>query len=136
MPIQRLKKIVVDAQSVIRELESAPVRRDIDIAVEHKGTIELIHAVIRTRGDSANGQWDQLENIYCCSDHCPRCPHGPFWFRYCRNKRKNTVAIKFVAFPALPEGTLERMRSTAKIGVPYVLSFNPQENRKGIDHFV
>src|ERR1700726_4071284 len=107
MPIQRLKEIVMGTQSAIQELEKAPFRRDIDIATEHQGQEELIHTLIRTRGNATIGRWHQLETIYCCSERCCQCPHGPFWFRYSRNKRKKTVAVKFAGFPALPEETLD-----------------------------
>jgi hypothetical protein len=136
MPIQRLKELVNDAQSAILELQSAPVRRDLDIATDHQGEEELIHGLIRTRGDATFGRWHQLETIYCSSERCCQCPHGPFWFRYSRNKRKKTVSVKFAGFPALSEETLDWMRSTVELGVPYVVSLGvpSKERENGVSH--
>jgi hypothetical protein len=110
LPLKYLRELVTDAQSLIRDLEAAPVRREIDIAAEHDDNVDLIHSVVRTIGDRATGRWRQVEKIYCSLEHCPRCPHGEFIFRYRRNKRKKHVTVTFVGTPGLPNEVLEQMR--------------------------
>lgn len=122
MPLRHLRELAADVQALIRELESAKVRREIDIASEHQGNKELIHSVVRTIGDKSTGRWRQVENIYCCLERCPQCPHGEFVFRYRRNLRKHTVSVTFVGTPALPNAVLEMMRSEVRNPVPYRVS--------------
>ena len=37
LPLKKLRELATEVQSVIRELEEAPMRREIDIAAEHTG---------------------------------------------------------------------------------------------------
>jgi hypothetical protein len=125
MPLRNLRELASDVQALVRELENAKMRREIDIASEHQGDKNLIHSVVRTIGDKSTGRWRQVENIYCCLEHCPQCPHGEFVFRYRRNIRKRTVSVTFVGMPALPNELLEMMRSEVRDPVPYRVSVAP-----------
>jgi hypothetical protein len=131
MPLRKLRDLAAQVQLVIRELEDAPMRREIDIAAEHHGSADLIHSVIRTIGDKTTGRWRQIEKIYCSLDHCPQCPHGEFIFRYRRNKRKGSMTVTFAGVPALPNEILELMRSEVRNPVPYRVSLaSDQSERK------
>jgi hypothetical protein len=130
MPLRRLRELAADVESVIHELESSTLRREIDIAEEHDGNASLIHSVVRKIGNEKTGRWRQVEWIYCCSQHCPRCPHGEFVFRYRRNRRKHTTNVSFVGMPALDDKTLEWMRSTVRQAVPYVVHVSKDDLKK------
>src|ERR1700733_2538017 len=119
MPLRDLREFAADVQALVRELESAKVRREIDIASEHQGNNDLIHSIVRTIGDKSTGRWRQVEKVYCCSERCPQCPHGEFIFRYRRNLRKHTMSVTFVGMPGLPNEILEVMRSEVRDPVPY-----------------
>jgi hypothetical protein len=125
LPLRKLRELATDVQSVIRELEKAPVRRDIDIAAEHSGHADLIHSVARIIGDKASGRWRQIQNIYCCLEHCPQCPHGEFVFRYRRNKKTGKITVSFAGIPALPNDILAAMGANIRDPVPYLVSTTP-----------
>ena len=114
IPLKHLRELLAAVQSRIEELERLPARREIDIAADHTGDKELIHAVLWTVGDQTTGRWRQSETIYCCPERCPSCPHGEFLFRYRRNKRKGTLTVTFVGFPALDDEVLEQMHSEVR----------------------
>jgi hypothetical protein len=122
MPLRYLRELAADVEALVLELESTKVRREIDIASEHQGNKDLIHSVVKTIGDMSTGRWRQVENIYCCLEHCPRCPHGEFIFQYRRNIRKATVSVNFGGMPALPNDILEMSLSEIRDPVPYSVS--------------
>jgi len=119
MPAKRLRMIAAEINTVLRELETASARRDIDIGAEYDGRDDLIYEVEGTRGSQASGRWHQIQTIYCSLAHCPNCPHGPFRFAYYRNKRKKKTRVRFVGIPALPEQLLISMSSDVSWGTPY-----------------
>lgn len=131
MPLKHLRDIADHVQSLIQKLEGASIRREIDIAADHEGNVDLIHSIVRTMGNQRAGRWQQVEKIYCCREHCPRCPHGEFIFRYRRNKRKRSVTVTFVGMPALPNDILEQMQSDVRDPHPYLISIAPDG---GVDH--
>lgn len=127
MSLKRLRELAAELEGVIHELESSPVRREIDVATEYVETPGLIHEVLRTKGHKASSQWQQLQTVYCSLEHCTLCPHGPFWYRYSRNRRLNRVSVTFAGLPAIDEATLNWMRSTVQVGVPHSVLLQPKE---------
>ena len=92
-----LRQYREDLDAVIGELESVPERREIDIAAEHSGEPDLVGEVLDVQDE---GRWrEQLQTIYCSTDRCPRCPHGPYWYTYRQNVRKGTTSIRYAGRP-------------------------------------
>lgn len=110
MPIKRLKALIPEIDTIIKGRENIATRSDEEIAIEHDGQPHLIHSVTRIIGDKASGRWQQIEMIFCCAEHCPRCPHGEFRYRYRTNKTKGTTTVDFIGEPGLPSAILESMR--------------------------
>jgi|SRR5580704_7064816 hypothetical protein len=77
---------------------------EIEIATRHMDS-SLVFRTIQIKGPR------RLQDILCCADRCPSCPHGPFWFRY----NSNGELLYFTGHsPALPPNILNEMESECK----------------------
>lgn len=99
MTLPYLRRLHDDIQTMITELESAPLPREADIGAEYKGAPELIAEVVRAMKGKKQGHWKQLQTVYCSTERCPRCPHGPYWYGYSENKREKSISVKYEGMP-------------------------------------
>lgn len=105
MPLRDLRKLRDYLADLIATLENGP-RREIDIAMEHAGKLEMIARVLRTEGDRNSSSWIQVERIFCSPPKCSACPHGDYFYRYRRNK-KGTVTVQYLGKAFLEHEDLE-----------------------------
>lgn len=83
---------------IIAEIEELPVPRNIDIGAGFSGNKELIAEIIHKSLTKKTSVWYQTQTIYCSTDKCESCPHGPFIYKYRRNKR-GQITVKYVGQP-------------------------------------
>lgn len=107
-PLRRLRELVGEVEGLIATIEKQP-RRELDIAADFSGRPERIAAVLRTRGTPDSGTWYQLLRINCAEQVCAECPHGDFWYRYRRNKRKRTIRVQYVGKAVFSQNVIERL---------------------------
>jgi hypothetical protein len=68
--------------------------------------------------------------IYCSAERCPRCPHGDFRFRYGRNKRKDTLSVKYMGTMAFSYEVIEGLRAgVRKPAAAYIMETKPDSNK-------
>jgi len=72
---------------------------EIEIATRHTES-SLVSRTIHVEGPR------RLQEILCCTERCPSCPHGPFWFRY---NSKGKLLYFTGNWPALPADVLSEM---------------------------
>jgi hypothetical protein len=90
----------------------------------------LVASVLRVIGDPNSGDWYQVERIYCSAERCPRCPHGDFRFRYRRNKRKDTLSVKYMGTMAFSYEVIEELRAGVRKPIAaYILKTKPDSNK-------
>ena len=114
MSLRRLRNLRDELDAIISELDALPHLREIDIAIEHSGNVSLIHEVVAIKGTKESGRWRQQESIYCSQERCPRCPHGPHWYRYRANKKRKSVTATFEGTPVFDHKMLLEMLKKAR----------------------
>lgn len=130
MPLTTLRKIQSDLNALVRELEGAP-RREVDIATAHKGIAALTCEVLEVKRVGVGKRLRQLETIYCSSEHCPLCPHGPYWYEYQTNKRRKTVTVVFRGKMAFDYDLIQELKKNARPGNACVIQrVHDMENLK------
>ena len=97
----------------IGEIRSGP-RREIDVAVNFDGSPNRIAEVLRVEGNENSGRWRQLQRIYCSPEPCRGCPHGDFWYRYRRNKKKKTLHVEYIGPAVFEQDVLDRIHKQAR----------------------
>ena len=126
----QLRLEIVEINGVIAKIESLPVPRDTDIGADFSGNDELIAEIIDKSPTQKTSVWYQTQMIYCSTDKCDSCPHGPFTYKYRRNKR-GEITVKYAGQPVfdtrLLVKQLQRIREKppSKQGI-----LVPQGNRK------
>ena len=130
MPLCQLRELHTELNKIITELEILPNKREIDIAAEHSNNPHLVAKIYRTVGDKSRGRWKQLESIFCSSDHCQQCPHGPYWYGYRRNKRHGTLTLKFAGRPAFHPDDIELLRQRTTIPAAYEIRLVRNDDKR------
>ena len=108
MPLAAIKELYGELERIIDEKEAAGPD-EMDSVWQHRDPT-LIHKVYDDRGDKKKGKWRQLQTIYCSAKRCPKCPHGPYWFAYRRNKTHKTITVRFKSIPMFPPELIENLR--------------------------
>lgn len=98
MSLKDLKALKTEVSDVIQEVENRPYPRDIDIALNFHGENSLVAELVYTCNTNSPDRWNNIQKIYCCEEHCERCPHGPFTFSYKRFKN-GKIRVKFQGRP-------------------------------------
>ena len=94
--------------------------RETEIAEGHCDPT-LVAQVIRIQGARR-----RLQTIYCSSERCDNCPHGPYWYVFRSTKEKGETKVRYAGQPYLDENTLERMRKHVEgaTPIPYEIKFD------------
>ncbi len=129
MPLVKLKKLQSDLELLLRELEAGP-RREVDIAWEHRGVPAQICEVLEVRHVDKGKRWKQLEKIYCSAARCLKCPHGPYWYEYRTNKRRETVTVVFKGKMAFDYDLIRELKRNTRPGKPYVFETVAEDRTK------
>jgi hypothetical protein len=137
IPLTELRKLrkklglgIEDIDSVIAEIESLPLPRDIDIGADFSGDSELIAEVIHKSITKKTSVWYQAQTIYCSKDKCQSCPHGPFIYKY-RRKKKGEITVKFTGKPVFDIRSLaNQLRGICESPPPQRGTLVRQDNMK------
>jgi hypothetical protein len=106
MSLAAMRRLRIDLDIVIGAIENS-ARREIDIATDHSGDPLLIAEVLQLKGDLASSKWVQVEQIYCSTARCPKCPHGDYHYEYRRSKA-GVITVKFLG-RGFDHGSIDRI---------------------------
>jgi hypothetical protein len=123
--LKDLRQLRDQISQSIDEISAQP-RREIDIAADFDGRPDLVAEVLRTRGNPDSGKWKQLQRIYCSPEHCSECPHGEFWYRYTRNRKKKTLKSTYIGKPGLSQDELQHLNEQRRPIVAFVEVVKPK----------
>ncbi|MHC4158613.1 MAG: hypothetical protein ACYSSO_05995 [Planctomycetota bacterium] len=139
MPLTALRKcreklqLEIDAiDTVIAKIESLPVQRDIDIGADFSGNNELIADIIHKSTTQKTNVWFQIQTIFCSKNKCKSCPHGPFNYKYRRNKQ-GEIKVKYVGQPVFDTrplvNQLQRIRENPPPKQGFIVRQDNKKNR-------
>src|SRR5690348_1301331 len=94
VPLPELKAI---ASELFAAAQSKAADKESLIAASHYDPV-LICEVLETKTVQP-GKWKSKQTVYCSPEHCPSCPHGPYWYDYRSSKRKRKVIVRFDGVP-------------------------------------
>ena len=116
MSIKELEALRAEIDETLEEIRVLPQQREADIASDFNGDAALIHEGRVFSGRKEDGVWTMSLKIYCRQEHCPRCPHGWFNYRYWLNKKTGNVRIEYThSSPALDPDLIEELRKHVQL---------------------
>ncbi len=126
MSLKDLKQLQILIGDIILEVERRAYPRDIDIAVKFHGEKSLVAELIYTTEPDDRCRWNQTQKIYCCQEHCERCPHGPFTFSY-RRLKDGQIRVKFKGRPVFDPRAIHAAFKGGHVALGYLV---PVDERK------
>jgi hypothetical protein len=127
LPFAVLQSIQKDLNRAIKARKDAPMS-DTDVASAIKDPT-LIHSIGKEIIRRGKRHRLQQFKVYCSKAHCPRCPHGPYWFLLRYQRSQNRIVARVHAGPALPRELIAQMEGDLKPATPYAVNLDPKKDR-------
>ena len=132
MSLKDLKKLQNLVGDIILKIERRAYPRDIDIAVKFHGEKSLVAELIHTTETDDRCRWNQTQKIYCCQEHCERCPHGPFTFSYWRLK-DGQIRVKFKGQPVFDLRSVRAAFEWGHVATGFLVPIDERNKRASED---
>jgi hypothetical protein len=134
LPLAALRSLQKELDQIIKTREAA-AKSDADIAAEVDDPI-LIHSFSKKKVRRGKRKWLQQMRLYCCTSHCPECPHGPYWFLFRFDRSRNVVVARAHEGPALPPETMDFLKEGIRPGMPYTVELESNKGGVSFEHKV